>query len=389
MTRPVINVLRNALLLLVLVVSRTFDHADSSRISSASATQASALKALKPLLQAHDTFLDALVDKLSSADHVLCANALHLINALMRDSIERADNDEWPRFVVRVQELGVMDSVERLMRGDAVSDLAGPVLEFQSLIKVLFRRWKEVRVDEGKWGYRRALEQLQASSTALRESDLDGVSRFLPDRWTWLGFDLDSPVAEVQAMGFLGMMDLAGYVRRNTSIFQKTLLEQSAWPVERRCPLAKASLSVTAMLYNIFDVGDRSLELAATTRSLDVLNGGGGLDGIIQPLVLRWEGMHAAVLGAFLRLWKATCATEDEYYKIDNLVKVLVTRILGCADRKSSTDEVERRLAQEPLATVRKWQLEDLDQVYNHAWGSHLRFVHQTPLIPMLLLTDA
>lgn len=44
-------------------------------------------RALKPAIEAHAEFLEMLVNRLSSADHALCANSLQLINALMRDAI--------------------------------------------------------------------------------------------------------------------------------------------------------------------------------------------------------------------------------------------------------------------------------------------------------------
>lgn len=117
-----------------------------------------------PLLQAHPNFLDCLVDKLASADHALCANALHLVNALMRDSVMQNSETEWPKFINRLQELGVISGVESLMRGDALQEIALPVLEFQNLMKILLARWRHILVDFEKPEHRRALKQLHVSS---------------------------------------------------------------------------------------------------------------------------------------------------------------------------------------------------------------------------------
>lgn len=121
-------------------------------------------KSLVPLLQVHPNFLDCLVDKLASADHALCANALHLVNALMRDSVANGGETEWPKFINRLRELGVISGVETLMRGDALHEIAGPILEFQNLMKILFARWRYILVDLEKPEHRRALKQLHVSS---------------------------------------------------------------------------------------------------------------------------------------------------------------------------------------------------------------------------------
>ena len=121
-------------------------------------------KSLVPLLQVHTNFLDCLVDKLASADHALCVNALHLINALMRDSVANGGETEWPKFISRLQELGVISGVEDLMHGDSLHEIAAPVLEFQNLMKILYARWRHILVDSEKTEHRRSLKELQVSS---------------------------------------------------------------------------------------------------------------------------------------------------------------------------------------------------------------------------------
>lgn len=104
------------------------------------------------------------MDKLASADHALCANALHLVNALMRNSVANGGETEWPKFINRLQELGVISGVENLMHGDTLHEIAAPVLEFQSLMKILLARWRYILVDLEKVEHRQALKELQISS---------------------------------------------------------------------------------------------------------------------------------------------------------------------------------------------------------------------------------
>jgi engulfment/cell motility protein 1 len=68
-------------------------------------------RALKPAIAVRPQFLEMLVSRLSSADHALCANALQLINSLMRDAMTNDAENEWPRFIKRLQDLGVIKAV--------------------------------------------------------------------------------------------------------------------------------------------------------------------------------------------------------------------------------------------------------------------------------------
>jgi len=91
---------------LVAIVSHPLT--SSTRISQ---NGAFGFRALKPAISAQPQFLEMLVTRLSSADHALCANALQLINVLMRDSITNDADNEWPRFIKRLQDLGVIKAV--------------------------------------------------------------------------------------------------------------------------------------------------------------------------------------------------------------------------------------------------------------------------------------
>ena len=83
--------------------------------------------------------------------------------------------------------------------------------------------------------------------------------------------------------------------------------------------------------------------------------------------------MHAAALSAFLRLWTAAGATVNEFDKIDDLVWILVSRVLSEAGRKVGVEDVEERMRQASLADVRKWQLEVLDGAFERGLGDDLR----------------
>lgn len=165
-------------------------------------------------------------------------------------------------------------------------------------------------------------------------------------------------------------MNLTEYVRSNRDTFQKELLEQSVLPLEQRCPIAKASLSVTMILYEYFEIGQMDGQDPAARFPPDDLS---DAERLVRPLLLRWEGVHTATLNAFVRLWKEAGAMLRDYRKIEDLTRLLVRTVFTQADRKAGLHEVEEQLENAPLEKVREWQLQDVSQIYEYAWGQDLR----------------
>ena len=320
-----------------------------------------------------------LVSRLSSADHALCANSLQLINSLMRDAVTNDVESEWSQFVKRLQELGVIKAVHVLMQGTALQDLAHPLLEFQSLTKVLLRKWREVPVELEKPEHRRALKGLHLASNPEKrvekpaENGEDaGKRKHNPEKWRRLGFESESPSWDFQEMGYLGMMDLTDYVRKYQDEFQKMLLEESTKPFEQRCPVARASLSVTSILYEHFEVDKSDTEDA---KSYLVLESRSNFDKVFKPPLLHWSKLHVAGLHAFFRLWKATGAAEEDLAKIVELVRILIESVVGGASRTKDVQEIEEELGEFEYERLRELQMELLELTYEDAWGQHLRQV--------------
>lgn len=123
------------------------------------------------------------------------------------------------------------------MQSSALQDLAHPLLEFQSLTKVLLRKWREVPVDLDKLEHRRGLKGIYLASNPNRPSRSDSSDdpqnprSHHPEKWRRLGFESESPGWEFSNVGFLGMMDLTDFVRKHEDGFQK--VSRIAW-VERR-----------------------------------------------------------------------------------------------------------------------------------------------------------
>ena len=372
-THPLVNILRGAMSILVAIVSH--QHVNSGKTSQPNTF---GFRALKPALAIHPQFLEMLVARLSSADHALCANALQLINALMRDAITNDGETEWPKFIKKLQELGVIKAVYVLMQSTALQDLAHPLLEFQALTKVLLRKWRDVAVDLEKPDHRRALKGLHLASNPEKPAnwsdrvDENGKRKHNPMKWRRLGFETESPAWEFEEVGFLGMMDLTDYVRKHEDGFQKILLEQATRSVEERCPFARSSLAVTSILYEHFEVDKSDMEDAKGYLALESRS---NFDKLFKPLLLQWSRLHTAGLQAFFRLWKATGAELEDFTKIVELVRILIESVVGGASRTKDIQEVEEELADFEYQRLRELQMELLELTYEDAWGHHLRQV--------------
>ncbi|KAF7508359.1 hypothetical protein GJ744_009350 [Endocarpon pusillum] len=373
-THPLVNILRGAMSVLVLIVSHPYNPNRSAE------SALFGFKALKPAIAIYPQFLEMLVSRLSSADHALCANALQLINGLMRDAITNDEESEWPKFIKRLQDLGVIKAVYVLMQSSALQDLAHPLLEFQALTKVLLRKWKEVSVDLQKHEHRRALKGIHLASNPERpagvssKSSEDAKPKHNPEKWRRLGFETESPSVEFQDMGFLGMMDLTDYVRKHQDEYQRLLLEQASQSLDKRCPIARASLATTAILYEHFDVDKSDLEDAKSYLALESRT---NFDKVFRPLLLHWSRLHVAGLHAFFRLWKSTGAEQEDFVKIFELVRILMESIVGGASRTKDVQDVEEELAAFEYQRLRELQMELLELTYEDVWGQHLRQVRE------------
>ncbi|KAI0125979.1 ELMO/CED-12 family-domain-containing protein [Xylariales sp. AK1849] len=389
-TNPLVNILRGAMSILVALVS----HSQSTTRGQNRPPGTFGFRALKPAIAVYPQFFDLVIQQLQSADHALCGNALMLINALIRDSVSiegsttvngnskaSSTGEEWPKFIKRLQDLGLIKAVYNLMQSSALQDLAHPLLEFQSLTKVLLRKWREVRVDLERPEHRRALKGLHLASAPSREhgnafskpedaqeATKKGSRKHAPEKWRRLGFETESPAGEFEETGFLGMMDLTDFARKNEDGFQKLLLEQSSKPLSQRCPIARASLAVTLTLYDHFECDKTEME---DLRGYQ-LSDGKQQDKLFRPLLLQWSRLHTAGLASFFRLWKATGAAQSDFDKVAELVRILVDQVVGRAGRSKDVAEVEEDLLEHDYAQLRELQMSLLELSFEDNWGQHL-----------------
>ncbi|RGP81560.1 hypothetical protein FLONG3_292 [Fusarium longipes] len=395
-TNPLVNILRGAMSILVALVGHsqsTHQNGTTNRIPVTFG-----FRALKPAVAVYPQFFELVIQQLQSADHALCANALMLINALIRDAVSddgtvnggkanAGSGEDWAKFIKRLQDLGLIKAVHRLMQSSALQDLAHPMLEFQTLTKILLRKWREVDVDLERPEHRRALKGLHLASAPERVPvnghspgqdsqealTKKGSRRHNPEKWRRLGFETESPAQEFDMTGFLGMMDLTDYVRKNEDGFQKMLLEQAGKSVSGRCPVARASFAVTMILYDHFDVDKTDLD---DVRSYQLLESKDH-DRLFRPLLLQWSRLHTSGLHAFFRVWKLTGAEQGDFEKVAELVRILVDSVVGAARRTKDVAEVEEEMQEYDVPRLREQQMGLLEMSFENTWGQHLQQVRE------------
>jgi engulfment and cell motility protein 1 len=126
------------------------------------------------------------------------------------------------------------------MYSTQLRDLTAPILDFQNLAKLLAKRWRDYAVDKKKKDCRKVLGLLQKavtdSSEVSPETNLsiskssDAEPSVQPVNgedesfdWTKLGFESNDPTSEINGMGFLGLLDFASFVQRDSESFNNVL----------------------------------------------------------------------------------------------------------------------------------------------------------------------
>jgi len=121
------------------------------------------------------------------------------------------------------------------MYSTQLRDLTAPILDFQNLAKLLAKRWRDYAVDRKKKDCRKVLGLLQRavsetneqSEASTKEEDAESPTQHINGEddndfdWTKLGFETNDPTTEINGMGFLGLLDFASFVQRDSESFNK------------------------------------------------------------------------------------------------------------------------------------------------------------------------
>ncbi|RKP05684.1 ELMO/CED-12 family-domain-containing protein, partial [Thamnocephalis sphaerospora] len=298
---------------------------------------------LHQAMSAEPAFLPALVGRLGSTDYVLAQLSLALINSVsMHVTPEYAG---W--YQMELDRLGVRKAVMRLMQLNPGEEMGKHLLDFQQIILRLQHRLKHTQVGPTTPG---AKELLDGVWRAARVTDSDRqvaeeTSSWTGDvQWRLIGFETENPWKEMQRVGLLGLIHMRHYVQSDVDHFAKLIIEQLNRSAARRCPYARASMEITELLSDQWNIG--SGYAPATT---------------FQPLQLVLEDVHTTTLLAFFRAWNHMEAAVEDFDKVSALLRSHVRYTLheeGC----TSLFEFERAMLETPYEVMRSRQLKDLEQ---------------------------
>jgi len=76
---------------------------------------------------------------------------------------------------------------------------------------------------------------------------------------------------------------------------------------------------------------------------------------------------------AFIRLWEKSGAESQDFFKIEELVRILVEHVVGLAGRQDDVIDIELRMKEYELSELRSLQMELLELTHEDTWSMHLR----------------
>lgn len=214
-------------------------------------------------------------------------SSMMLINSLLSHATEA----HWEDLITSLERLNVSKAVVRMMSSHTIEDLTSSILDFQAnMVRVVYKR-KTTPIDleddavRGVLGYVWAAAKVDDDDSpgeVVREEDgllmvngSGGAAGKRPAdvrngfyKWRKLGFESEDLKAEFAGVGLLGLECLVRlqisaccrhsadrlpasqkqFVMADADWFGQKVLEQNSRPVERRCPLARASNEVVEIL---------------------------------------------------------------------------------------------------------------------------------------------
>jgi engulfment/cell motility protein 1 len=185
-----------------------------------------------------------------------------------------------------------------------------------------------------------ALEYIWNCSKVQDGRDKDGEVL----KWRKLGFSSENLVHEFQEVGELGLDCLRNFVADDPDLFSKVILEQLSRPVDRRCPIARASNEIVELLAEHWVIFAPAYSTSTT----------------YQPFFLNFYRVHALATQFFLRMWNESGSAAGDFSRIVALARSQVKVALQRENTKP-WHEVERDFLDCEYRAVRDRQMQELE----------------------------
>ncbi|KAG1770736.1 ELMO/CED-12 family-domain-containing protein [Suillus occidentalis] len=242
--------------------------------------------------------LETVVNRLGSADTAMILHSMMLINSLL----SHVNDTEWDEFISELERLNVRKAVIRLMSSHNIDDLTSSILDFQAnIVRVTYRKKSTLVEPEVEPLHESALEYIWNCSKVQVGRDNDGEVL----KWRKLGFSSENLVHEFQEVGELGLDCLRNFVADDPELFSKVILEQLSRPVDRRCPIARASNEIVELLAEHWVIFAPAYSTSTT----------------YQPFFLNFYRVHALATQFFLRMWNESGSAAGDFSRIVALAR--------------------------------------------------------------------
>lgn len=308
-------------------------------------------------IQRERLFLQTLVNRLGSSDTTLKLYSLSLINSLLRN----VSDDLFESFTSELEKLNASKAVAWLMDSSRGDELASSILEYQSnVVRAAHRRMRTVVTPTDKrhvhalsyiWLQARISDVVIANAAPAQDGTSKGEARHSAGattryKWRRIGFASESAAKQFGRTGWLGLSCLESFVRSDPDGYVKMIQEQINRPDERRCMFAQASIEVTSILADHWNIESGSFTTSTT----------------YLPFLLSFEKVHHLVLRFFLRMWNESGAAASDFPRVSALVRSQVDEVLGKQEETSRTwQELEDAFLHSEYRTVRDRQIKELE----------------------------
>lgn len=290
----------------------------------------------------------------------MTASSFSLLNTLVR----HATSSYFEKLTTQLEDLDFVNAAVRLMGLNPSDELKTCILEAQENqrrilnwrmhIPVTPQNKRHVSALSFIWLQARISEVVADDGGARSGAARVGAVAALHSRSKWrrLGFRSEAVTKEFGKMGWLALRNYETFVRTDSERYSKIIVEQLNQPPERRCPFGRASIEVSAILADFWNVADPAGAPYAFS--------GMPVTTIFQPYLLHFERVHGLALRFFLRMWAESGSTVHDFSRIAAMVRSHLKTTF--ADESHTTwAEVERSFLETEYASARQLHLKEVE----------------------------
>jgi hypothetical protein len=298
-------------------------------------------------------------------DLELSAQSLALINASLR-SAHQEGSKRYSDLITVIEALNTRKYVARLMSTSANNIVEPRILDFQTRYANVLRyhSLRPVRPQTNPthdrylreiWMAGRLDEEETGDMTSPRPSIAEYQASNIPRTWEgWrrMGLSIDfvdntDTLVETElfrSVGELGLQCLHYYATHEEN-FHSIVLEQQARPVDRRCPIGRASAECVKILNDHYKI-QQSSQRSPTH---------------FTPFMLNFPRLHTLVMKFFLRMWHDSESRQDDFDRLSYLVASQVRQTLAEEHVKTWLN-LERDFLGTNYRNIREGQMEMIEK---------------------------